>query len=148
VAESWRATYTHIFTSEFIDRFLAGAYSVEALQRSIASERSIFLVAKAGDQVVGFCQAGEGQEGHPSALALYRLYLLPAYWRQGIGGRLLAQAETWLKERGATGYSCYVHSQNEVGKAFYQKAGFVHDPAHDHDGEWYMWKDLVESRRD
>jgi ribosomal protein S18 acetylase RimI-like enzyme len=141
-AESWRATYAQIFTAAFIERFLADAYAAEALRRSVASEQSIFLVAKAGDQMVGYCQAGEGQERHGGAQALYRLYVLPAYWRQGIGARLLAQAETWLIERGATGYYCYVHGQNEVGKAFYRKADFVHDPAHDQDGEWYMWKEL------
>lgn len=139
-AESWRATYGHIFQPDFIDQFLARAYSAEALRHSITSERTLFLVAKEDEQVVGFSEVGESQ---PNAeFVLFRIYLLPACWGRGIGGRLLERAEKWLRERGATGYCCHVHSQNEVGKAFYQKAGFVHLPERDREDEWYMWKPL------
>jgi GNAT superfamily N-acetyltransferase len=138
-AASWHATYGSIFTREFIERWLANAYDAEALQRAIGWDRSTFLVAKADDQVVGFCQAGKGRD---QGFLLYRLYLASTHWRQGIGSQLIGAAERWFQGRGATGYACYVHSQNEVGKAFYQKAGFIHEPAHDHDDEWYLWKSL------
>lgn len=138
--ESWRATYGHIFASDFIDQFLARAYRAEALRQSIANDQGLFLVAKAGDHVVGFCEVGESQQN--AEFVLFRIYLLPSYWGRGIGGRLLAIAERWLRERGATGYFCYVHSQNEVGKTFYQKAGFAHLPERDREDEWYMWKPL------
>jgi GNAT superfamily N-acetyltransferase len=136
---SWHATYGHIFTRDFIERWLANAYDADALQGAIAWDRSIFLVAKAADQVVGFCQVGERSD---QSFVLFRIYLAPTHWRQGLGGQLLAAAERWLRQQGATGYACYVHRQNEVGKAFYQKAGFVHDPPHDHEDEWYLWKSL------
>lgn len=139
-AGSWRATYEHIFQTDFIDQFLARAYSAEALRHSITSERTLFLVAKEGEQVVGFSEVGESQQN--AEFVLFRIYLLPACWGRGIGGRLLEVAEKWLQERGATDYFCYVHCQNEVGKAFYQKAGFVHLPERDREDEWYMWKPL------
>jgi ribosomal protein S18 acetylase RimI-like enzyme/predicted nucleotidyltransferase len=133
---SWRITYEHIFAPEFIANFLQRAYSSESLRRSIESDRSVFLVAKDGNQVVGFCHAGEGRNG----AELFRLYVLPNHWRRGIGGRLLGIAEEWLIRRGVTDYFCYVHSQNEAGKAFYGKQGFVHRPERDREGEWRMRK--------
>lgn len=142
-AASWHATYADIFTPAFIERFLAGAYSTDALQHSIANERSIFLVAKAEDQVIGYGQAGVGLRTQGDGFELYRLYVAPTHWRQGIGACLLSKIEHWLKVQGATGYGCHVHSQNEVGKAFYRKAGFVHKQVHDHDDEWYMEKELL-----
>jgi GNAT superfamily N-acetyltransferase len=142
-AQSWRATYGQIYSQEYIDRFLAGAYGADALRRSIGDDRSLFLVAGDDDeQLVGFCQIGVGGDHQNCTPTLHRLYVLPTHWRQGIGGALLAVAEDWLKQRGATGYNCFVHSQNEVGKVFYLKAGFVHNPAHDHDDEWYLWKEV------
>jgi diamine N-acetyltransferase len=135
---SWRATYAPIFSPEFIDRWLQEAYGADALRSSLASDDSLFLVAKTGEQIVGYGQAGVGRGAQ--GFVLYRLYVDPVYWRQGIGARLLTNLEEWLKTQGATGYSCFVHSQNEVGKAFYGKLRFVHDPAHDHDDEWFMWK--------
>ena len=137
---SWRATYAHIFSPEFIDRWLQEAYGADALLNSIAREDSRFLVAKTGDQIVGYGQAGVGWGGQ--GYTLYRLYVDPVCWRQGIGGRLLTKLEGWLTARGATSYACFVHSRNEVGKAFYQRVGFVHNPAHDRDGEWCMRKTL------
>jgi ribosomal protein S18 acetylase RimI-like enzyme len=41
-----------------------------------------------------------------------------------------------------TGYTCYVHAKNEIGQAFYQRMGFIHQPADDHEDEWYLWKQL------
>jgi hypothetical protein len=36
-AASWHATYGQIFSREFIERWMANAYSTEALQQAIAS---------------------------------------------------------------------------------------------------------------
>ncbi len=141
--ESWRATYKDIFTESFISTFLARAYSTENLKRSVNSQRTTFLVAKEDDfVVVGFCHFGPNISD--DGIELYRLYVDPDYWRLGIGGRLLALMETHLREQGIDEYYCYVHGRNEVGKAFYVKSGFQHDPARDKpaDEEWYMVKRL------
>ncbi|MFN8487643.1 MAG: GNAT family N-acetyltransferase [Caldilineaceae bacterium] len=138
-AESWRATYANIFTEEFIRDFLDDAYNAPSLARSVQDEQACFVVAKVGEQIIGFGHGG------PSSLGamLYRLYLLPAYWRQGVGGGLLERVEAWFRENKLAGYSCYVHSQNEIGKAFYQKQGFVHVADKDQEGEWCLWKNLT-----
>jgi ribosomal protein S18 acetylase RimI-like enzyme len=141
---SWRAAYTHIFSDEFIAAFLADWYTPERLLESMHSPNGCFLVARQNGRVVGYAQMWDGQQ----SARLTRLYVLPDFWRQGIGAALLAAGEAWLRERGHLGYFCTVEARNEVGKAFYRKHGFVHRPQRDERDaqpgmdEWYMWKDL------
>ncbi len=137
---SWQATYTEIFPAEFITSFLSRHYSAESLRAAIHSSRSIFLVVRAGERVIGFCNFGEAISGEGQQL--YRLYVDPAHWRHGIGGKLLRMMEQRLREQGVSAYFCYVHEENAVGKAFYVKQGFVHDSTYDREGEWYMGKRL------
>jgi diamine N-acetyltransferase len=125
---SWRATYNDIFSEEFITRFLEQFYSLDSLERAVNSERSDFLVARNGQRVIGFCHFGPSLEGE---IELYRLYVVPEYWRKGIGGRLVAMMEQRLSSRGVAAYHCYVHVDNEIGKSFYTKYGFEHVPARD-----------------
>lgn len=142
-AESWRVTYADVFTSAFIEDFLGSAYGTTALRRSITSERSLFLVAKEHDHIVGFCQIGEGDSRNAGGFQLFRIYVIPSHWRRGVGQNLLARAEAWALEQGGSGYCCYVHRLNEVGKGFYLKNGFLHVPEQDLEGEWYLWKNLA-----
>jgi GNAT superfamily N-acetyltransferase len=145
---SWRATYNGIFTPEFIERFLAQAYSPESLERALQNSRTQFLVAKAEDQsaeVIGYCQVGPPShvERAPAGCGeLYRLYIRPEWQRQGIGSRLLAEVEAWLAERGYERYGAYVHAANEQGKAFYARRGFARHPQGDLDDEWYLVKEI------
>ncbi len=136
--ESWHAAYKDIYPTEYISNFLQQAYSTEALLESISNPGSIFLVAKNRNQVIGFCHfddMGNGPE-------LLRLYVIPSGWGAGIGTHLLHLIESSLIARGLSEYFCYVHSQNEIGKAFYHKMGFVHNPTHDTQEDWYMYKRL------
>jgi GNAT superfamily N-acetyltransferase len=136
---SWRATYADIFTPEFIEDFLERAYNTEVLRQAIVAERSIFLIACDIKGAIGFAQTGFLRNG---VAELFRLYVQPSSQRTGAGTLLLAETETWLAQQDVSGYGAFVHSRNEIGKAFYAKAGFVRRPERDHDGEWYLWKTL------
>lgn len=141
--ESWRATYSGIYSPQFIADFLADAYSTDHLLRSVRSQRTTFLVAKEDDvAVVGFCHFGPSMDD--AGVQLYRLYVDPDYWRLGIGGRLVAMMEAHLRGQGAAEYFCYVHARNTLGQAFYLKYGFVHVEARDQRNgeEWCMVKAL------
>lgn len=128
--ESWRATYGDIFAPDFIEDFVSRNYAPAALHIAIARSADIFLIAKDGDRIVGFCHLGD-RGGGPE---LYRLYLVPAYWRRGAGTRLLAELERRLRVRGIPAYRCYVHERNEPAQAFYARLGFTRDPSCD-DGD-------------
>ncbi|MDW8234901.1 MAG: GNAT family N-acetyltransferase, partial [Roseiflexaceae bacterium] len=73
---------------------------------------------------------------------LFRIYLLPTYIGRGIGSGLLQRGEAFLRDQGVDSYFCYVHKDNELGKRFYLRQGFVHRAGLDRDDEWYMEKRL------
>ena len=141
-AESWQATYQHIHTPEYIANFLATRYSEGFLLEMIANPQARFLVACQGPRVVGFCYFGESSHG----AELFRFYVVPDYWRRGIGSQLLRLMEQCWQEHGIAAYRCFVYGRNEIGKSFYLKNNFVHDPAHDEADEWCMRKKISEVR--
>ncbi len=155
---SWRAAYAHIFSTQFIDDWMASAYNLESLRRSVTAEDQLFLLAEmdaAGEAgglegdvvsgVVGICHVGRRSPRHDESRSwvLYRLYVRPDAQRRGAGAALLAAAEEWFAGCGARSYHCYVHSRNEIGKSFYLRAGFHRVEAHDHEDEWCMEKELA-----
>src|SRR5687767_6020707 len=91
----WWATYSDYLSASFIKSFLARAYSTPKLLAHLADPQSYFVVVKSGDELVGFGQVGPTmtrRDAAPVAPAdLYRLYLLPAWQRQGIGSQLLGE---------------------------------------------------------
>ncbi len=95
-SESWHATYRDTFAPQFISDFLASACSMEGLSRSVRNPEHIFLVAKDGAQVVGFCHYGVGRQGPE----LFRMYVLPDYWRSGTGTGFLRLLESRLAGHG------------------------------------------------
>ena len=146
-AASWWATYGEYLSASFIQDFLARAYSRSSLLAQIADPASHFLVAKHEDALIGFGQVGPTMPRRDAALVapadLYRLYLLPAYQRRGIGVRLLAELEAWLRQRAYPYYGAYVHERNEPAQHFYKAQGFIHKPECDIQDEWYMVKQLA-----
>jgi GNAT superfamily N-acetyltransferase len=135
--QSWCAAYRDIFTLDFINEFFAQNWAQERLIGAIQTH--IFLVARDEERIVALAHAGT----RDARTTLYRLYALPEYWRSGVGTRLLDALEADLREVGVDTYHCFVLRENEIGKRFYFKRGFVHTPEHDHDDEWYMLKKLT-----
>jgi ribosomal protein S18 acetylase RimI-like enzyme len=145
-ADCWWATYAEYLSADFIEHFLARAYSKERLLTQISDPQSCFLVVKQGNALIGFGQVGPTmprRDHAPVAPAdLHRLYLLPAYHGKGIGSRLLAELESWLRQREYPYYGAYVHELNEPAKRFYARRGFTHKPECDIQDEWYLVKPL------
>ena len=143
---TWLATYGEYLSASFIEDFLARAYSETELLAQIANAKSHFLVVRCHDELIGYGQVGPKmtrRDDAPVAPAdLYRLYLLPAWQRKGIGSLLLAELEGCLRSQGYPLYGAYVHERNDPAKAFYARQGFVHKPECDIHDEWYMVKQL------
>jgi ribosomal protein S18 acetylase RimI-like enzyme len=141
---SWQWTYHGIFEPSFIEQYVRTHYHPDQLQPMLAlidRGDTFFEVALDGQEVVGFCQIGITPQG---AARLFRIYLLPAYVGRGIGDTLLRRGEAWLRSKCVPEYGCYVHPANAVGKQFYERQGFLHQPERDQDGEWYLHKTLAQ----
>jgi GNAT superfamily N-acetyltransferase len=74
---------------------------------------SVVWVAELDDVVVGFVALRGDHVDH--------LYVLPGYYRQGIGGRLLAKA----KALSPTRLRLFTFQRNERARTFYEARGFV-----------------------
>jgi GNAT superfamily N-acetyltransferase len=139
--ESWHATYANILPRQFIDGFLATHYGPEKLRtfsRPAARGECFFHVAESDDEIIGFCHIGFRTAG----AELYRIYLRPPWLHRGIGARLIALGEEWLRAAHVDHYYCYVHRGNELGKRFYLRMGFQHQPDRDRGDEWCLEKRL------
>lgn len=83
-----RVAYAHIFRSDGSDR----PFPREATRRRWQTFTGRVVVAEDAGQVIGFA-AFDHRE-------LHALYVLPAYWSRGVGGRLLEAAgpvrELWV----------------------------------------------------
>lgn len=93
------------------------AFSFELLHNKVA----YYLVAKAGDQVVGY--GGMWilvDEAHVTNIAVH-----PDWRRRGIGERLLKQLMAEAKERGADRMTLEVRKSNWSARYLYEKLGFI-----------------------
>lgn len=144
--EGWLSAYRRLFDEAYIQAFIERSYPLEHLRSlpvRVDAGRVFFHVAMDDDTIIGFCHVGLGDEG----AQLYRIYLRPDHIGRGIGAALLGAAEDWLRERGIGAYHCFVFRDNELGKRFYLRQGFVHRPERDERDEWYMEKELPDVAR-
>ncbi len=64
-------------------------------------------------------------DGHSAMIG--RVVVLPEYRRKGLGSRVIAEAEQWLRE---LGFSTAVVESRDVAVGFYKKLGYAVTDAH------------------
>jgi GNAT superfamily N-acetyltransferase len=55
---------------------------------------------------------------------LNRLAVAPSHRRRGLGRRLIAAAEDWLRERGIRIFACQVEGYNDVSRVVFRRCGY------------------------
>ncbi|MDQ3703226.1 MAG: GNAT family N-acetyltransferase [Chloroflexota bacterium] len=101
-----RAAYAHIFSPE-------QGFPREETRRRWQTYTGGLVVAEDDGQVIGFAAFDERE--------LHALYVLPAYWGQGVGHRLLAAAgPVW---------ELWVLRDNARARRFYERHGWRPDGA-------------------
>lgn len=123
---SWRSTYAGLISADFLanmDVNQRAAFWHSGLTDS--SQRYCYFVAEDADgQVVGFACGGPDPEGHPLYKgALYVIYILEAYHKQGIGRRLVQAVAAWLRENHYHTMLVWVLAGNQTGIGFYEAMG-------------------------
>lgn len=119
---AWHATYDDILGEDVVDDVLEEWYAVDAIEAGVEHDAQDFFVAVGDADVVGYAHVGP----HPPRRThqLYRLYVHPDDWRNGIGRQLLASVEQALYDRDVDGYEAEVLADNHVATSFYEKADF------------------------
>jgi ribosomal protein S18 acetylase RimI-like enzyme len=119
---SWHAAYDDVLGPDVVDSVLDEWYTDDAIESGIKHDAQDFFVAVDDDEVIGYAHVGP----HPPRRVhqIYRLYVHPDRWREGIGRQLLAEVEQALYDRDVTRYEAQVLADNVVGVAFYESTGF------------------------
>jgi ribosomal protein S18 acetylase RimI-like enzyme len=110
VLEFWRQATTVASSTDDVD-------GIETL---LEFDRDALVVARDGDTVVGTLITGwDGWRA-----SMYRLAVAPAYRRQGIARRLVAEGEARLHARGARRFHLIVQEGERGARGFWQAVGY------------------------
>ena len=119
--ETWVDTYLTLLSAETIEQITAVWHAPERLSAEIENPHLYFADAKEeSGKIVGLITAVPLND---DVIVIARLYVLPTYQRQGIGGRLMEQAVHMFPQH--TVLRLDVEAENEKGLAFYRQHGFL-----------------------
>ncbi|HBK91830.1 MAG TPA: GNAT family N-acetyltransferase [Parvularcula sp.] len=147
-AETFTATFGHLYSRENLDKFLRKGHSVEVYRAAAHDPRSgVWIAEDEAGKPVGYAVAGPCTlpvpDMPPNSGELARLYLLNEAKGTGLGARLLEITLGFLRDRFDHIYLS-VYRDNTVAQRLYERYGFVkiHDYFYmvgDHaDPEWLM----------
>lgn len=92
----------------------------DEIEKKIARDPNLFLIAQAGDEVIGTVLGGyDGRRG-----MMYHLAVSTPYRRQGIAEMLVTELERRLQAKGCTRYYLLVTEDNNEAIRFYEKHGW------------------------
>ena len=118
--ETWHQVYDPIIGQDAVDDISARWHAPVLLNDQLRQPRSSFIVACAGDLVVGH---GFAFVRDPATLVVSRLYVRPSHQRQGVGRRLLAALRA--RHIDTVTLCLFVAAENRRGLSFYLGEGFT-----------------------
>ncbi len=122
---TWLDTYGGFIPESDLRGYFAAAYSPGGLAGRMALEAVRVTLALHGEVCVGvMITTAEPAEDR---LAVNSLYVLPGAQGEGIGSRLLAEAEARAREEHLHALRLGVMKQNASSVAWYRRAGFRFD---------------------
>jgi len=90
------------------------------IQKKLARDPDLFLVAEADDRVIGTVIGGfDGRRG-----MVYHLAVETGYRQHGVGAQLMAEVEKRLRQKGCLKSYLLVVPENEDAMHFYEKQGW------------------------
>ncbi|MFC4551699.1 MULTISPECIES: GNAT family N-acetyltransferase [Halorussus] len=119
---SLHASYDDVLNDDVIEQAVENWYADDQMDDELAEEDVLYLVAEAGDEVVGFSQSLVLPDD-PAGTILW-LHVDPNNRDQGLGSTLLKRTQSALSEAGVERISANVLAGNKHGNRFYQDNGF------------------------
>jgi ribosomal protein S18 acetylase RimI-like enzyme len=96
--------------------------TLEEIQKKIAHDPDLFLVAEENGQIIGTVIGGfDGRRG-----LLYHLAVSASFRGQGVGSRLMEEIESRLRAMGCVRCYLLVTSDNNEAMRCYEKHGWEH----------------------
>ena len=113
----WHTAYPGLVSSEYLNKL-----TLETCEQKAFLWRDNLLVAKEGEQVVGFVGYGGRGETEPDTGEIFALYVLPEDWGTGVAQKLMEAA---LSELSAyPKIALWMVKGNARANRFYEKCGF------------------------
>lgn len=119
---SWHAAYDTLLGERAVNEMVDAWYDLSDLRSATKRDEHVFIVASKEDSTVWFAHAAFDAEHN--GWILFRIYVVPDRWGNGIGTALLERIETELKDRGVSTYELVVLAENDVGVTFYESHDF------------------------
>ncbi|TRX36145.1 GNAT family N-acetyltransferase [Flavobacterium sp. ZT3R18] len=120
--QTWPIAYGEILPKAQLDYMLGAFYNEEALKDSVFNKGHHFVLAKEGDETLGFASYEHNYNQQPQT-KIHKIYILPQTQGKGIGKTLIDFIENVAKENHSTALSLNVNRFNKA-LHFYQKLGF------------------------
>jgi GNAT superfamily N-acetyltransferase len=128
---TWRAAYRDLMPEELLQR-LSVEERARSWERLLTHSPHITLLAESREQVLGFASFGASRDLDAVPLRtaeLYPLYVEPAHWGFGVGWQLWRAARDALIVEEFDEVTLWVLEANHRGRMFYERVGYVVDPA-------------------
>ena len=120
---SLEASYGHAITETVLEAAVDRWYDREALEADVADSGTVFPVAVADGEVVGFAESYV-VDRRERVGEIDWLHVHPDHRGEGIGARLLEHVEAELREKGVDRIEGAVLAANEAGAGFYEREGY------------------------
>ena len=126
---TWQAAYQELLPATLLQALSINGKAEEwrnsLLKHGVGRQKRV-LLALEEEQVIGFARVGTAQEGRPIGL-IYLLYVLPVYWKHGIGTALMQGAMNDLIDLGHQTALLWVLLDNKRARRFYEHLGWRED---------------------
>ncbi|MFO1368949.1 MAG: GNAT family N-acetyltransferase [Marinagarivorans sp.] len=125
---SWQYAYRGLVPDSYLDRLSVDKRET-AWQRSISDGAPELWVAEQNSKILGWVAFGPSRDddASPSVGEIEAIYILPDYWRQGVGRELWLVAQNRLIARNFSTVTLWVLTDNERAIQFYLTIGFSLD---------------------
>ena len=118
--ETWQSAYRGLIP----EAFLLTLTAERCAPPRVPIDRA--FVCENEGKVVGIVDFGASREGNDSSCGeIHSLYVLPAFWRQGVGKALFLAAKERLHQRGYRSIMLWTLADNLHANLFYRKMGMT-----------------------
>ena len=120
--DSWRSAYPDLVPDDRLAK-LSYVRGAERFRESILADLEDIYVARESGNVVGFLAFGNCRDSdvhHETTGEIYGMYILPEYWRKGIGRSMCREAVRILKSQACLQANLWVFEGNERARRFYE----------------------------
>lgn len=132
IADLSRQTFYDTFaadnTPENMAKFMNEQFSREKLMKEVADPASVFLLARIGEEVVGYARLRESPNppelGNLPAIEIARIYAATANIRKGVGSALMQRCLDIAQEKQRSVVWLGVWERNQRAIDFYTRWGF------------------------